>query len=44
MIPYHRPHVPRTTLRDMVVVLTTSPDGVQMLLPFVAVWLAMEIL
>lgn len=40
MIPYHRPHRPRTTLRDMVVVLTASPDGVMMLLPFVAVFIA----
>ena len=40
MIPYHRPHVPRTTLRDMVAALIASPDGVVMLLPFVAVFIA----
>lgn len=40
LVPYYRPHVPRTTLRDMVAGLIASPDGVVMLLPFLAVFIA----
>lgn len=44
MISHYRPHVPRTTLRDMVAGLIASPDGVVMLVPFALVGAAMRYL
>ena len=40
----YRPHVPRTTLRDMVAALVAYPQGAVMLVPFALVWLTMRYL
>jgi hypothetical protein len=44
LIPFHRPHVPRTTLRDMVAAIIAYPQGAVMLVPFALVGLAMRYL
>jgi hypothetical protein len=44
MIPYHRPHVPRATLRDMVAAIIAYPQCAVMLVPFALVGLAMRYL
>ena len=44
MIFYHRPHVPRTTLRDMVDAIIAYPQCAVMLVPFALVGLAMRYL
>jgi hypothetical protein len=40
----YRPHVPRTTLRDMVAALVAYPQCAVMLVPFALVGLAMRYL
>jgi hypothetical protein len=44
LIHAHRPHVPRTTLRDMVAAIIAYPQGAVMLVPFALVGLAMRYL
>jgi hypothetical protein len=44
MIYAYRPHVPRTTLRDMVSAIIAYPQGAVMLVPFALVGLAMRYL
>jgi hypothetical protein len=44
LIHAHRPHVPHTTLRDMVAAIIAYPKCAVMLVPFALVGLAMRYL